>query len=51
MAIAVRSDGMWTDRIATEIDERVTGKHRVALAKPLGELGAKRMGWSLSGPI
>lgn len=30
LAIAVRSKGLWTDRIATEVDERVTGKQRVA---------------------
>ncbi|MGV3710553.1 MAG: hypothetical protein ACO1Q7_17110 [Gemmatimonas sp.] len=29
LAIAVRSKGLWTDRIATEVDERVTGKPRV----------------------
>jgi hypothetical protein len=29
LAIAVRSKGLWTDRIATEVDERVTGKSRV----------------------
>lgn len=29
LALAVRSKGMWTDRIATEVDERVTGKPRV----------------------
>lgn len=29
LAIAVRSKGMWTDRVATEVDERVTGKARV----------------------
>lgn len=30
LAIAVRSKGLWTDRVATEVDERVTGKARVA---------------------
>ncbi|MEO7996154.1 MAG: hypothetical protein ABI852_01850 [Gemmatimonadaceae bacterium] len=30
LAISVRSKGLWTDRIATEVDERVTGKARVA---------------------
>lgn len=29
LAIAVRSKGLWTDRIATEVDERVTAKPRV----------------------
>lgn len=29
LAIAVRSKGLWTDRVATEVDERVTGKVRV----------------------
>lgn len=29
LAIAVRSKGLWTDRVATEVDERVTGKSRV----------------------
>ncbi|MEO7361858.1 MAG: hypothetical protein ABI120_16120 [Gemmatimonadaceae bacterium] len=29
LAIAVRSKGLWTDRVATEVDERVTGKPRV----------------------
>ncbi|MBC8086966.1 MAG: hypothetical protein H7Z40_06845 [Phycisphaerae bacterium] len=29
LALAVRSKGMWTDRIATEVEERVTGKARV----------------------
>jgi hypothetical protein len=28
LAIAVRSRGLWTDRVATEVDERVTGKPR-----------------------
>lgn len=28
LAIAVRSKGMWTDRVATEVDERVTAKAR-----------------------
>lgn len=28
LAIAVRSKGLWTDRVATEVDERVTGKER-----------------------
>lgn len=30
LAISVRSKGLWTDRVATEVDERVTGKTRVA---------------------
>lgn len=30
LAISVRSKGLWTDRIATEVDERVTGKERRA---------------------
>ena len=30
LAIAVRSKGLWTDRVATEVDERVTGKVRVS---------------------
>ncbi|MEP6834020.1 MAG: hypothetical protein ABJB74_11525 [Gemmatimonas sp.] len=29
LAIAVRSKGLWTDRVATEVDERVTAKPRV----------------------
>lgn len=29
LAMAVRSKGFWTDRIATEVDERVTAKPRV----------------------
>lgn len=29
LAIAVRSKGLWTDRIATEVDERVAAKERV----------------------
>ena len=29
LAIAVRSKGLWTDRVATEVDERVTAKQRV----------------------
>lgn len=29
LALAVRSKGLWTDRMATEVDERVTGKTRV----------------------
>ena len=29
LAIAVRSKGLWTDRIATEVDERVSAKQRV----------------------
>lgn len=29
LAIAVRSKGLWSDRVATEVDERVTGKPRV----------------------
>ena len=28
LALAVRSTGLWTDRVATEVDERVTGKPR-----------------------
>ncbi len=30
LALAVRSKGLWTDRIATEVDERVTARKRVA---------------------
>lgn len=29
LAIAVRSKGFWTDRVATEVDERVSAKQRV----------------------
>ena len=29
LAIAVRSKGLWTDRVATEVDERVSAKQRV----------------------
>jgi len=29
LAIAVRSTGLWTDRVATEVDERVSAKQRV----------------------
>lgn len=29
LAIAVRSTGLWTDRVATEVDERVSAKRRV----------------------
>lgn len=30
LALAVRSKGLWTDRLATEIDDRVSGKARVS---------------------
>lgn len=30
LAVAVRSPGMWTDRVGTEVDERAIGKERVA---------------------
>lgn len=29
LAVAVRSTGLWTDRVGTEVDERATGKARV----------------------